>query len=514
MAPWIFVEPQGPNALDETERLRRQCELFRRLLQLGTQHRIEPFLADALALAVEVTGARRGYLELADPNRPGEPGWWMARGCDAAEVDNIRRAISRGIVAEAIVTGRTVVTSSALLDPRFGSRDSVKGARIESVLCAPVGESPPVGVVYLEGSSGGSSWSEDDRELAELFAHHLAPLADGLLARRAVQQEGRPDWTLPEGFRVDDVIGASARLGRVLQQAALVAPLDVSVLLTGDSGTGKTQLARVIHRNSARAAGPFVELNCAALPDNLLESELFGARKGSHSTADRTIPGKVAAAERGTLFLDEIGDLSLIAQAKVLQLLQSKLYYPLGAQAPVSADVRVIAATNHDLEKAVAERRFREDLLYRLQVVPIRLPSLAERRDDLADLARHFADQACERYGLRRVAPSTSALRAIEHAEWPGNVRQLAHALEAAAIRAAGEHAARIEPRHMFPNDCDYGAADGRATFQEATRRFQRDLLRRALEETGWNVVETAKQLDLSRSHVYDKIAAFNLRRD
>jgi Nif-specific regulatory protein len=220
----------------------------------------------------------------------------------------------------------------------------------------------------------------------------------------------------------------------------------------------------------------------------------------------------VAAAEHGTLFLDEIGELAPAAQAKLLQLLHAKQYYPLGGTRPVTADIRLLAATNADLEAAVRARRFREDLFYRLQVLPLRVPSLAERREDVKELAAYFCAGACERYRLPRITLSREGLRALEAAEWPGNVRQLAHAVEAGVIRAAGVGALRVERAHLFPGSA---AAEGRErlTFQEATRRFQAGLLRETIEETGWNIVEAARRLDLARSHVYNLIRAFGIER-
>jgi len=249
------------------------------------------------------------------------------------------------------------------------------------------------------------------------------------------------------------------------------------------------------------------------LPETLVESELFGAYPGAHSTASRRIEGKVAAAERGTLVLDEVGELSLAAQAKLLQLLHSKHYYPLGSTRPVHADVRLIAATNSDLQAAVSAHRFREDLLYRLQVLPVRVPSLGERREDIPELAEHFLRCASERHRLPRLALSPGALRALEAAEWPGNIRQLAHAIEAAVIRAAGEGARQVEPAHLFPQGALGTAQREAVTFQEATRRFQAEFLREALDGYGWNVAETAKRLDLARSYVYQLIRAFGLGR-
>src|SRR6185295_9638073 len=215
---------------------------------------------------------------------------------------------------------------------------------------------------------------------------------------------------------ITGVVGRSQALATTLHQVALVAPLDVSVLLTGESGTGKSQLARVIHDNGARAAHPFVTVNCAALPESLIESELFGALQGAHSTATRRIDGKVAAAERGTLFLDEVGELSPAAQAKLLHLLHAREYHPLGGTKAIKANIRVIAATNADLQQAVTEKRFREDLFFRLHVLPIRVPTLAERREDIRELVLGFAAQACERHRLAQILPSPNALRAAETA--------------------------------------------------------------------------------------------------
>jgi transcriptional regulator with GAF, ATPase, and Fis domain len=493
----------------DTERLRRERDLYLRLLQLGQQTEPMPFLRDALALIVELTGARRAYLELDDGHDGGTP-WSIAHELSEDEIADVRSALSRGIIAEALATGDTVVTPSAWLDPRFRERGSVRIARIEAVLCAPIGADTRIGVLYLHGNG---PFSDDDRATAETFARHLAPLADRLL--RAGLQRPDPTAAYRDTLRAAGVVGRSEALATLLRQVALVAPLDVHVLLTGESGTGKSLIARVIHDSGARGSQPFVELNCAALPESLLESELFGALPGAHSTATRRMEGKVAAAEHGTLFLDEIGELSLTAQAKLLHLLQSKQYYPLGGSKPVTADVRVIAATNSDLQAAVAEHRFREDLFYRLQILPVRVPAVAERRQDVADLARHFCEEACQRHTLPSLELSRGAIRAAEAAEWPGNVRQLAHAIEAAAIRAAGERAVRIEVAHLFPDRVrtDEETAEGALTFQEGTRRFQARFLRDALEEAGWNIAEVARRLDLARSHVYNLIRAFGIER-
>jgi Nif-specific regulatory protein len=506
---------QSGNA--ELEKIHLELEFYHRLLELGTQTELEPFLEGALALVVEIAGAKQGYLELHGASDDVEHGWSIAHGFSDPEIEQVRARISSGIIAEVLATGEIVDTASAMLDPRFLGRKSVQAARIEAVLCAPIGSHPPVGVLYLQGRSAAGLFPDDDCERARLFARHLAPLADNLVLRHRTRSAEDPTAAFRQSLRAEGVIGRSTALAALLREVSLAAPLDVSLLLTGDSGTGKSQIARVIHESGSRAGRPIVELNCAALPETLVESELFGARAGSHSTATVSTAGKVAAAEGGTLLLDEIGELPLGAQSKLLQLLQTKQYYPLGANRPETADVRLIAASNSDLEGAVRRGEFREDLFYRLAVLPVRVPSLAERRSDIRELARHFCSLARERHGLPQLDLSGAALRAVEAAEWPGNVRQLEHAIEAGAIRAAGLGAGQVERQHLFPGEGAHPAPEGEpTTFQEATRRFQAELLRRSLEETGWNISETARRLDVARSYVYKLISAFGIesRRD
>ncbi len=495
-------------------RVRRERDFYLRLLNLGGCNDIEPLLKEGLDLVVELTGARQGYLELTGEGAGKDCHWWVGRGYSPEELDVIRGTISRGIVAQALLAGQTIVTPSAMLDPRFSDFESVRLGHIQAVLCAPIGD-PPVGALYLERPG---SFSAEDRENADLFARHLTTLADRLLTRRRQQAADDATRKVRETLHLDGVIGRSSALAAALRQAALAVPLDVNVMLLGETGTGKSQLARVIHHNGPRRNGPLVELNCAALPETLVESELFGAVPGGHSTATRRIEGKVAAAEGGTLVLDEIGDLPLAVQAKLLHLIDTREYFPLGSSRPCQADVRIVAATNADLKTAVADHKFRVDLFHRLHVLQVRMPSLAERRDDVPELAEHFCRKACERHRLPQLRLSPDAVRTLSGTAWLGNVRELANTVEVAAIRAASEHAEQVERAHLFadPTSGLGGAGGGPErllTFQEATRRFQADLLRKTLEDNGWNVVDAAKTLDVARSHVYNLIRALGIER-
>jgi Nif-specific regulatory protein len=492
------------------ERLRQERDLYLGLLGLNDREHPEPFLDEALGLIVRVLGADQGYLEVFDTNEG--PTWWRAAGCSDEQVELIRSIVSRGIIQEALALGEAIVCPSAILDPRFRDRPSVQASKIEAVLCVPIVQRTPIGVLYITGRRAGGSFSTEEVERARAFARHLAPLVEGLFIRSRHRQT---DHVGPfrQRLKLDGVIGISAALAGVIREIELVAPLDVAVLVTGETGTGKTQLARVIHDNGRRQRHRFVELNCSAIQETLLESELFGAMQGAHSTATRRIEGKVAAAERGTLFLDEVAELSLAAQAKLLQFLQTKEYFPLGSSTPMKADVRIIAATNADLEERVRERRFRSDLFFRLQVLSVRMPGLSERREDIGLLARYFCARAQTEHGLPERELSPGALRAIEAFEWRGHVRELHHALEAAAIRATGEGAKFVEARHVFGDAAAASANRGPLTFQEETRRFQTALVQRALEGADWNVAAAARGLDLTRAHLYNLIKNFGLSR-
>jgi Nif-specific regulatory protein len=488
----------------------RERTFYRRLLELGRASELEQLLDQALALIVEFTSARIAYLELHHDDGSGA-GFWRAHGCSPDQLATIRSSISRGIIQAALLAGDTIETPSAKDDPRFATRGSVLQNAIDAVLCAPVGR-PPLGVVYLQGRPDAASFSAHHRDWAELFAAQLSLVAERLHAPLA--QSDQPDHTaaVRQRFRCDGLIGRSHALARVLNEAASMAPLDIGVLITGPIGTGKSALARAIHDNSRRAGRPFVAINCGAIPVHLVESELFGAERGAHSTATQRSVGKVAAARGGTLFLDEIGDLPYDAQTALLQLLQDRTFFPLGSAQPVAADIRVIAATNVDLADRVAKNAFRRDLLYRLNIVTIEMPSLAARREDVAALVAHFAREACARHGLPALTIARRTVSVAETEAWPGEIRELANRVEAGTIRATAEAATTLRPHHLFPQQ-QPATADDALDYHEATRRFQRRYLLDVLTECDWSIADALPRIRLGRSQFYNLITLLDLKR-
>lgn len=306
------------------------------------------------------------------------------------------------------------------------------------------------------------------------------------------------------------MIGASPAFQRVVEQATLAAKSDVRVLLIGESGTGKELMAAHIHGNSPFASGPFIKVNCAAIPNELMESELFGHEKGAFTGAAGMRRGKFELADGGTLFLDEVGDLPQAAQAKLLRVLQEGEFHRLGSEQPVRVSVRVISATNKDLAAEVAQNRFREDLYYRLAVMPLRVPALRERPQDVRVLATHFLEEFCARNNVRQKALDGAALDLFERYTWPGNARELRNIVERMAILSPGD----VLDRESAPIELRLGRdPDAPNSVEEARRSAEREHITRALDEASWNVSAAARALGMERTSLHKRIRALGLAR-
>ena len=314
----------------------------------------------------------------------------------------------------------------------------------------------------------------------------------------------------------DVILGCSPKMREVLSIVERVAPTDVRVLISGENGSGKELVAKAIQRLSKRNARPFVEVNCAAIPNELIESELFGHERGAFTGAASQRIGKFELADGGTLFLDEIGDMSLNAQAKVLRALEEGKIERVGGNKQITVDVRVIAATNKNLAEAIRQNLFREDLYHRLNVIPVNVPPLRERREDIPLLAVAFAEDICRRNGMAPKRLSEEVLRRLRAMEWTGNVRELRNSVERLVIMTPGDV---IEGSHLDPapasthrNAVDDLLSLG-GTFQDFKDRAEAAFILQQLGANGWNISKTAEVLDIQRSHLYNKMKKYGLER-
>jgi two-component system nitrogen regulation response regulator NtrX len=313
------------------------------------------------------------------------------------------------------------------------------------------------------------------------------------------------------------MVGTSPALQGVRDLIDKVGPTSARVLITGENGTGKELVARALHEVSPRRDRAFVEVNCAAIPSELIESELFGHMKGSFTGAFADRAGKFEQADGGTLFLDEVGDMSLPAQAKLLRVLQEGVVTRIGGAKPIQVDVRVLAATNKDLEGEIAEQRFREDLLYRLNVVPIQVPALRERLEDIPALVAHFAEQLAASAGVPGKKFADDAIARLKARAWPGNIRELRNAVERALILAPGRVVTGGDIERLLPGadgPVPTMASGGSQTFEDFKQEAEKSFLAQQLRLHDWNVSETARALKMPRSNLYKKLERYGLTRE
>jgi two-component system nitrogen regulation response regulator NtrX len=315
-----------------------------------------------------------------------------------------------------------------------------------------------------------------------------------------------------------EIVGRSYAIRALIDRIDKVAKTPARILISGENGTGKELVARAIHRQSLRATGPFVEVNCAAIPSELIESELFGHMKGSFTGAVADRAGKFEQANGGTLFLDEVGDMSAAAQAKVLRVLQDNVVTRIGGSKPIQVDVRVLAATNKTLEEEITAGRFREDLFYRLNVVPLHVPPLRERREDVPLLVAHFVAQLTEREGMPPRVVTPDAVARLQALDWPGNVRELKNTIERLLILSPGPRITSDDVDRLVgrrgPDQVGLGSLLECKTFEEFKHAAERAFLLAKLREFDWNVSETARVLDMPRSNLYKKIERYRLTRE
>jgi len=435
-----------------------------------------------------------------------------------------------------VADGRSVSSADARVDPRFVGRESIHAHSIVSFLCVPLlVKDRASGAIYVDHRNAPRLFSEGDRAFLEAFADlaavaiENARLVEELLEARlrlSVENESLKA-NLGRGWNLDALVGSSEAAKRVKATLPRAAAGPVTVLIRGESGTGKNLVARILHALSPRAQGPFIQFNCAALPETLAESELFGHEKGSFTGADRKKPGRFELAQGGTIFLDEIGKTSLGIQAKLLRVVEDKEFERVGGTQTLKTDAKIVSATNLDLEAAIRRNEFREDLFYRLNVVPIELPPLRSRLEDLPALVEHFVVKLSRDLGAdpRRVEPEV--LELFARYPWPGNIRELEATLHRALVLSPTERLGLEEfpwildsplllaGRPLVPRAPAAGGPEPPVDpdyYEARMAGLERELIERALAEAGGKIREASRRLGLARNTLKAKMARHGLR--
>jgi len=461
---------------------------------------LDALLSTACERVASALRADRATIWLVDADH----GALVTRVAVLPEVPNLRQPLDRGIAGYVARTGEVVRLDHASEDARFDpTADRVTGYTTRSMLVAPIREvegGAVLGVLQLLNRNDGPFDEQDERYLLALGTQ----LARALSLTTLRSQSDRPGVVLRGP--INHIVGRSQVLTSVYERVTLAAQTDASVLLRGETGTGKGMFARAIHYNSPRQNRAFVTVDCTTLPSQLVESELFGHERGAFTGADRRVPGKVELAEGGTLFLDEIGDLPLDMQGKLLRFLQDRVFERVGGRTVLQADVRVVCATHRDLEAAIEEGTFREDLYYRVRVVEIGVPPLRERgAPEIESLSHHFAERYASRYGRPLPTFEPDALALILEHDYPGNVRELEHWIES-AIALAPDGRIRLEnlsgPLGMRGRKKPAATTDSSVplglTLDDATRRY----IQATVDSCGGNKTEAARRLGVGRNTI------------
>ncbi len=449
----------------------------------------------------------------------------LVRGLYSAElsgIDQVRYRPGEGIVGTILEEGRTIVIERIADERRFVSKLGLYQPELPFIgVPITVGEEGPVGVLAGQPSVVDGYLPERARffeMVANLIAQSVRLSWEVEKERQEIKDErDRLRRTVRGNYGFDNMVGHTAAMRRIFDQIRQVAKWNTTVLIRGESGTGKELIANAIHYNSPRVNGPFVKLNCAALPDNLLESELFGHEKGAFTGAQTMRKGRFEQADGGTIFLDEIGEISPAFQAKLLRVLQEGEFERIGSNRTIRVDVRIIAATNRDLESEVEEGQFREDLYYRLNVMPLFVPSLRERIEDLPDLARFLVQKVSRQQG-RPLEVTESAIRVLMRHSWPGNVRELENCLERAAIMSESGVIDRdavtltgIEEQIAPTPRAPAAAAPVRSPLEDENLD-ERERIIAALEQAGWVQAKAARLLNMTPRQIAYRIQTLKIK--
>ncbi len=472
--------------------LKRLTSFSDKLLQSYDLDRILETLMDE---AIEVTRADKGFLILMENN---ELRVKVARNVSRENIDDAIERVSDSIVAKVVRTRKPLIISDALEDPEFKVSESVVNLKLLSVMCAPLMHKGDLfGLIYVGNDRLVNRFEPKSLDILTVFAAQASLILQNAMLVNELKLDNTELRRKLEDHHYGDIVGACQGMKDVYKRIDKIALTDISVLITGETGTGKELIAREIHRRSPRVKGPFITINCGAIPENLLESELFGHVKGAFTGAVATKPGKFQAAIGGTLFLDEIGEMPLQLQVKLLRALQEKIVYKVGDNRGEPVDIRVVAATNKVLEEEVKRNAFREDLYYRLNVVTLKLPPLRDRGDDLAVLARFFVQQYAKEFNSKARGFTPSASIAMKKYSWPGNIRELENRIKKAVVLS--------DKPLLSADDIDLRPEnlDPIMPLAQAKEEFQKRYINEVLERNNGNRTKTAKDLGVDPRTIF-----------
>jgi transcriptional regulator with GAF, ATPase, and Fis domain len=453
-------------------------------------------LLDALMDAViEITNADKGFLVLLDGDTIDVK---VARNLNRENIADAVSQLSDSIIAKVVRSRKPVIVSDAMRDDEFAAAKSVMQLKVSSVICVPLlDRGRLLGLIYVGNDSIRDLFQQDTLRVLTVFSSQASLIVANALLLNELRVDNKRLSERLEMYRFGEIVGTSPPMQQVFRKVEKIAATDISVLITGETGTGKELIAREIHTRSPRTGKAFVTINCGAIPENLLESELFGHVKGAFTGAVANKQGKFQAADGGTLFLDEIGEMPIELQVKILRALQERVVYRVGDTRPETCDIRIVAATNRDLEKEIAQGRFREDLYYRLNVVNIELPPLRQRGEDVLVIARYLLSRYSREYDVKVKGLSPNAAVAIRKHQWPGNIRELENRIKKAIVLC--------ESSVIGPDDLGLtgDVLPQILTLAEAKDKFQRDYINEVLALNNGNRTKTARDLGVDPRTVF-----------
>jgi transcriptional regulator with GAF, ATPase, and Fis domain len=485
-------EDEAAQTVTDLDAYTKLYEFSDRLMHVRDLTELLDLLMDAV---IEITNADKGFLILLEGETLDVK---VARNLNRENIADAVTQLSDSIIAKVVRSRKPVIVSDAMRDDEFAAAKSVIHLRVSSVICVPLlDRGRLLGIIYVGNDSIRDLFQQDTLRVLTVFSSQAALIVANALHMNELRHDNKRLHERLEQYRFGEIVGTSPAMQQVFRKVEKIAATDISVLITGETGTGKELIAREIHNRSPRTGKPFITINCAAIPENLLESELFGHVKGAFTGAIANKLGKFQAADGGTLFLDEIGEMPIELQVKLLRALQEKVVFRVGDTRPENVDIRILAATNRDLEKEIAAGRFREDLYYRLNVVNVELPALRQRGDDVLVIARYLLSRYSREYDSKVKGLSPNAAVAIRKHNWPGNIRELENRIKKAIVLC--------ESTVIGPDDLglDADSLPSILTLAEAKDKFQRDYINEVLALNNGNRTKTARDLGVDPRTVF-----------